>query len=609
MRKPARRIAAILLSLCVTVAGSAGKAAADHCPREGQVSTDCTAPEAYQAEYNGILRLYNMFPRNYANIDAMTADLPRIRAMGFSHVWLNPLHEPTGVEKKKWPEGTPNGLKGSLYSMRDPYMINPDFSVVPEGERADMTREEIWEKDKAALKRFTAKATELGMVPMFDLVLSHIAPDSPIVDGTHPQFRDVDTKPWFARYPNGQPKRHGLDQEGNILPGIQYPDKEVWDDVVMLEYDDPKVRQEIIDHLWKPFVEEYLDMGFTGIRVDSVANNHSVVMEQTLEHFRSLFAQRYGGEPTVLGESLGGTIEAQGKIRGQATHLYNSAYWVPNLTGPNISADKRSAKEMWAQDSNWYQQEKGQKQDIIFNGRDGQPIAGRKGGTVGYAGSHDELPWIYHFPQSLPPIEPLTLDEVMFKAHDHNFPLDRDAAVRGLREKTAMAALTSDGGWFMTSFDDKADTTLRSVFDKHQEGESLADLRDFVTDINTILQQQPQNAFGSWSKRFFLDGRDELVIVERHTGFGHSGPANLIVMNADHTREASLSPAEIRKLAALTGRNADDLLARDGSTGVWYGRDVRVPAPEQMAQYSRQGFASRVQQARENLQHVFSRAG
>lgn len=562
-------------------------------------SSECTVPEAYTPQHNGVLRLYNLFPRNYADIDAMTADLPRIRELGFSHIWINPMHEPTGVEKKKWPEGTPNGLKGSLYSMRDPYMINPDFSVVPEAERAHMTREEIWEKDKAALTRFAAKATELGMVPMFDLVLSHLAPDSPIVDGTHPRFRHVDTKPWFDRYENGEPKRHGLDQDGNILPGIKYPDKEVWDDVVMMQYDDERIRRQITEELWKPFVKEYFDMGFKGIRVDSVANNHADVMQDTLAYFSDLHQQRYGITPTILGESLGGTMEQQGKIRGQATHLYNSAYWVPNLTGPNISDDKRDARTLWSGDDNWFLQEAGQKQDIIFRDANGQLIEGRKGGTVGYAGSHDELPWVYHFPTSLPPIEPLTLDEVMFKAHEPDFPLDADAAVRGLREKVAVAALASDGGWFMTSFDDKADTTLRSVFDKQYPGKSLGDISDLVKDINHILKSMPQNRFGSWAKRHFLEGRDNLVVIERHTGFGHEGPRNLILVNADPKQEVRLTPDEIHTLARMTHRSPSDFLGESTGNGVWYGRDVQPPAPEQMTDKSAaRRFADKLLHAR-----------
>lgn len=583
-----------------------------------QTAAQNALPEAYRPEHNGVMRMYNMFPRSYKNIDAMTADLERIHAMGFTHVWLNPIHTPTAVEKKKWPEGIPNGLKGSIYAMKDPYQINPDFSTVARDEKGRayeidpterkvyLTDEQVSERDNAALKRFTAKAAALGMVPMFDLVLSHIAPDSGIVDGTHPKFKHVNTKPWFARYANGQPKRHGLDQDGHILPEIKYPDKEVWDDVVMFEYGDPAVRREITDTLWKPFVERFFDLGFRGIRVDSVANNNADVMADTLAHFNHLHKEKYGVAPDIIGESLGGTIEAQSKISPYATHLYNSAYWVPNTTGPNISATKETAQQMWSHDDNWYLQEMGQKQALVFRDRQGQAIEGRKGGTVGYAGSHDELPWVLQFPVQLPPMDPHMADEVLFRSPSASFPVDIPSAVRGLREKIANAALTSDGGWFITSFDDKADTALRSVFDKHSSGVQLADLSGFIKDINGILAAMPQTQFGSWSKRHFLPGHDELVIVQRHTGFGHAGPSNLILINADPNKTVTLTPEEIYELSQKTGHSIESFLVPRGEKNVWLGEGIKAPERENMVNFRpKPSFSTRIQRARERLASGF----
>ncbi|MCH2548139.1 MAG: hypothetical protein MK052_11095 [Alphaproteobacteria bacterium] len=593
-----RRITPVFLLLCATFFLAAlSPQPTTKCKWNRLVESDnCATPEAYRPEHNGIMRLYNMFPRNYGNIDAMTADLPRIQAMGFTHVWLNPMHETTAVEKKKWPEGTPNGLKGSLYSMRDPFMINPDFSTVPKEERANMSRDEIWEHDKAAMQRFTAKTTQLGMVPMFDLVLSHLAPDSAIVDGTHPHYKAVDTKPWFARYENGEPKRHGLDQDGNILPDIKYPDKEVWDDVVMLDYETPEIRDQITEHLWKPFVDEYYDMGFRGIRVDSVANNNRDVMRDTIGHFRDRFQNEFGLEPTILGESLGGTMEQQGKIRGHATHLYNSAYWVQNLTGPNISDDKRDAKTLWQSDDNWFLHEAGQKQDIIFNDAEGNVISQRQGGTVGYAGSHDEMPWIYHFPKEGESMEHDALDAMLFKSQDLDYPLDEIAAVQSLREKVAVAALISDGGWFMTSFDDKADTTLRSVFDKQTEGVPLADLSPMVSDINGILKSMPQTEFGSWAKRRFLEDRDNLVIVERHTGFGYKKPSNVVIINTTPEQNTTLTINELQAIADMTRHNVHDFI--DGKH-LHFGRGVDLPQSLQQSHYNlSEGFAKRIENDR-----------
>ncbi len=557
-------------------------------------------PEAFQEDSNGILRLYNIFPRNYDNFDAMTADLERIRDMGFTHVWLNPLHLTTGVEKKDWPAGTPNGLRGSLYSMRDPYQFNPDFSTVTAADRANLSEEDIFERDKAALQRFTTKARELGMVPMFDLVLSHIAPDSKIVDGTHPQFQEVDTNPWVARYANGKPKRHGLDQDGNILPGIKYPDKEVWDDVVMLQYEKPEVRQQIIDHLWKPFVEMYLDLGFQGIRVDSVANNDPDVMRQTIAHFHDLHQEKYGVGPTILGESLGGTPERQARIQPMATHLYNSAYWVPNLTGPNMAEDGKDAKALWADPYNWFLTDMGQKQAIVFTDQDGNPVEGRKGGTVGYAGSHDELPWVLHFPQQTQDITAEERDAELFRVSEIDYDIDAKAAEAGLREKIAVAALASDGGWFLTSFDERLDTTLRSVFDKQIKGKQLGNLEAFVSDINATLAAQPENKLGSWAKRHFVDGKPELVIIERHVGPGLDGPSNLILANASPESALELNVADIQRIAAMTNRQPKDFVTLGADSGIWTVGGIQLPEPEKLLE-AKLSFGDRLQRARESV--------
>lgn len=545
-------------------------------------------PAWYREGNNGVLRMYNMFPRHYADFDAMTADLERVAKRGFSHVWTNPLQQTTDVEKCDWPAGTPNGNKGSLYSMRDPWRFNPDFSAAAKD--ASLSDDAIDTADREAILRFTAEARKQELVPVFDLVLSHLAPDSKIVDGTHPKLQQVDTTRWFARWPNGKPKRHGLDENNQPLPEVREPHKEIWDDVVMLDYDDPVIRQEIIDHLWKPFVEQYLELGFLGIRVDSVANNHPDVMAQVIEHFCSKFAEKYGTEPTIIGESLGGTLETQGKISPHATHLYNSGYWVRNLTGPNIGASDQTPQEFWGTESNWYQQEMGLKQKLVFFDPDGHAVPNRKGGTVGYAGSHDELPWIEYL-------------------RSEDGALDAKAAAQALREKIATVALASDGGWFLTSFDERLDTTLRTVFDNQKQGEYLGDLSDYVREINGFLKQMPDTQFGSWSRRYFLEDKPELVIIDRHSGFGYEGEANLIIVNTTPERPVALTKDDVLQLAATTRRELRDFYDPDSKNRILLGSSVSLPPIQQVmkmnageiATFASRVIAARARERRDNL--------
>jgi glycosidase len=83
---------------------------------------------------NGILRIYNQFPRCYIDINQMTLQLPSIAAMGFNVVWINPIQE-TGKLKhplKQDPLGKGKNTpyyRGSLYATRDIEKIDDDFSI------------------------------------------------------------------------------------------------------------------------------------------------------------------------------------------------------------------------------------------------------------------------------------------------------------------------------------------------------------------------------------------------------------------------------------------------------------------------------------------------
>ena len=59
------------------------------------------------------LRIYNLFPTLAGPIAGWTRELPRISAMAFNAVYLNPFHYP--------------GFSGSLYAVKDYYRLNPRF--------------------------------------------------------------------------------------------------------------------------------------------------------------------------------------------------------------------------------------------------------------------------------------------------------------------------------------------------------------------------------------------------------------------------------------------------------------------------------------------------
>ena len=115
------------------------------------------------------LRIYNLFPTLAGSIADWTAHLPRIAAMGFNAVYVNPFHYP--------------GFSGSLYAVKDYYRLNPRF-------RGD----EPGKSDDALLRDFTEAAPRHGLRVIMDLVVNHTSKDSELV-ASNPQ--------WFARDARG----------------------------------------------------------------------------------------------------------------------------------------------------------------------------------------------------------------------------------------------------------------------------------------------------------------------------------------------------------------------------------------------------------------------
>ena len=101
------------------------------------------------------LRIYNLFPTLAGPIAGWTRELPRIAAMAFNAVYLNPFHYP--------------GFSGSLYAVKDYYRLNPRFRGKAKG------------KDDALLSGFTDQARSHGLRVVMDLVVNHTAKDSELI--------------------------------------------------------------------------------------------------------------------------------------------------------------------------------------------------------------------------------------------------------------------------------------------------------------------------------------------------------------------------------------------------------------------------------------------
>src|SRR5215469_7931857 len=226
------------------------------------------------------LRIYNLFPTLAGNIRDWMADFPRIAAMGFNTVYINPFHYP--------------GFFGSLYAVKDYYRLNPRFRG---GERGN---------DDTLLSTFTDAARAHGLRVMMDLVINHTSKDSELVK-LHPE--------WFTR-----------DAKGDVVsPGAIDPAdsrrQTVWGDLAELDYRPPQQSQ--ILGYFQELVRHYVGLGFGGFRCDAA-------YKVPAEVWRSLVDSAKAASPNVVfcAETLGapkGTVFALADAGFD--YLFNSVKW------------------------------------------------------------------------------------------------------------------------------------------------------------------------------------------------------------------------------------------------------------------------------------------
>lgn len=163
--------------------------------------------------------LYQIFIRNYTKegtFAAATKRLSEVKTLGFSWVYLTPIH-PIGKINRK-------GSQGSPYAIADYHKVDPELGTVDD------------------LKHFIAEANRLGLKVMIDVVYNHTAPDSRLAH-EHPE--------WFLKGADGKPGRKCED----------------WSDVIDLDYLSPESR----DSLWDELIETLIywrELGIEGFRCD-----------------------------------------------------------------------------------------------------------------------------------------------------------------------------------------------------------------------------------------------------------------------------------------------------------------------------------------------------
>jgi len=226
------------------------------------------------------LRIYNLFPTLAGTVRQWIAHLPRIAAMGFNTVYVNPFHYP--------------GFSGSLYAVKDYYRLNPRFRG---SERDD---------DDALLRGFTDAARDYGLRVMMDLVVNHTSKDSELA-ASRPD--------WFTR-----------DARGNFVsPYATDPadpsTRTVWGDLAELDYRPPQQRQ-ILAYFQK-LVRHYIGLGFGGFRCDAAYKVPAEVWRGLIDD-----AKAASSDVVFCAENLGAPKEAVLALGSAGfDYLFNSVKW------------------------------------------------------------------------------------------------------------------------------------------------------------------------------------------------------------------------------------------------------------------------------------------
>jgi glycosidase len=147
-------------------------------------------------EWSKNAAIYQLNTRQFTQEGTFRAaekELPRLKALGITIIWLMPIHE-IGQKNRK-------GTLGSPYAVKDYYRVNPEFGSLED------------------LKSFVGSAHQQGMYVILDWVANHTAWDNKLTE----EHQD-----WYDR-----------DYKGDFRPTPWWD----WSDIIDLDYSQPALRK------------------------------------------------------------------------------------------------------------------------------------------------------------------------------------------------------------------------------------------------------------------------------------------------------------------------------------------------------------------------------
>lgn len=232
--------------------------------------------------------VYEVNLRQYSQegtLNALTADLPRLKKLGVDIIWLMPLH-PIGEQNRK-------GALGSYYAVKDYTAVNPKFGSLDD------------------VRKLVKQAHALGMHVILDWVGNHTAWDHP----------------WAAQHPDWYKKN----EQGQIA-AVSFKngagETEQWADVIGLDYGNKE--------LWPAMTSAMAfwvrDVGVDGFRADAAHMVPTEFWEQAraqLDKIKPVFMLAEADEPALHAKafdasydwSLNGIMKKIGKGQAGAAEL------------------------------------------------------------------------------------------------------------------------------------------------------------------------------------------------------------------------------------------------------------------------------------------------
>jgi len=225
------------------------------------------------------VRLYNLFPTLAGRFDQWRPHLERAADLGFDAVFVNPIQAP--------------GNSGSLYSIRDYFRLNPGLT----DDAGKLSPEEQFQAG------VTEPAGELGLQLIVDLVISHCAYDSDLLE-EHPD--------WFAW------------EDGAIAhPScIEGHERVVWEDLAKFDHEHSPRKEELFEYCLA-VVRYLIELGFRGFRCDAA-------YQIPAEFWRRLIAETRRDHPGTgfLAETLGCVPHETITTAGAGfDFIFNSSKW------------------------------------------------------------------------------------------------------------------------------------------------------------------------------------------------------------------------------------------------------------------------------------------